>query len=330
MKMKCEVIRDLFPSYIDGLTSEESNELIEEHLKECRECREYLDDMKEDIVQENQPVKNKEAVKPFRKLRQKTRRKILLTAGGAVLACGLIFGGGLLYYGRSWTANSEDVKMTIDAQGGIATLRFAPEKKNCKLYAEAGEDNTITIVESKQIPFAKTYNPNAYWSCTFIDEDTVMGIDGQNMDFSGDQVLTIKYEDRTETISIGDLASQALENPVAKSEDVKMTLEKDDAGTVTLGFFPELMGVSLKVEVTGENQILIRQYYDGEGEPVENGAFYTLQFLDENRIQKEDGTVLEFSQNDVLTIEYEDETKEILFSDLWKGNLPEDESEDQA
>ena len=68
--MKCEVIRDLFPSYIDGLTSEESNELIEEHLEECRECREYLDDMKEDIVQENQPVKNKEAVKPFRKLRQ--------------------------------------------------------------------------------------------------------------------------------------------------------------------------------------------------------------------------------------------------------------------
>ena len=34
--MKCEVIRDLFPSYIDGLTSEESNELIEEHLEECR------------------------------------------------------------------------------------------------------------------------------------------------------------------------------------------------------------------------------------------------------------------------------------------------------
>lgn len=327
MKMKCEVIRDLFPSYIDGLTSEESNELIEEHLEECRECREYLDDMKEDIVQENQPVKNKEAVKPFRKLRQKTRRKIFLTAGGAVLVCGLIFGGGLLYYGRSWTANSEDVKMTIEAQGGIATLRFAPEKKNCKLNAEAGEDNTITIVESKQIPFAKTYNPNAYWSCTFIDEDTVMGIDGQNMDFSEDQVLTIKYEDRTETISIGELASQALENPVALSEDVKMTLEKDDTGTVTLGFFPELMGVSLKVEDTGENQILIRQYYDGQGEPVENGAFYTVNFIDENTIRLSDGTERKLSQDDVLTIEYEDKTEEISFSDLWEGSLPGDEQE---
>ena len=81
MKMKCEVIRDLFPSYIDGLTSEESNELIEEHLEECRECREYLASMKEEIVEETQPVKNKKAVQPFRKLRQKTRRKILLAAG---------------------------------------------------------------------------------------------------------------------------------------------------------------------------------------------------------------------------------------------------------
>ena len=89
MKMKCEIIRDLVPSYIDGLTSRESNELIEEHLEECGACREYLDEMKEDIAGENQPVKNKEAVKPFRKLRQKTRRKIFLTAGGAVLACGL-------------------------------------------------------------------------------------------------------------------------------------------------------------------------------------------------------------------------------------------------
>ena len=34
MKMKCEIIRDLFPSYIDGLTSRESNELIEEHLED--------------------------------------------------------------------------------------------------------------------------------------------------------------------------------------------------------------------------------------------------------------------------------------------------------
>ena len=44
--MKCEIIRDLFPSYIDGLTSEESNEAVEEHLEKCKECRDYLEAMK--------------------------------------------------------------------------------------------------------------------------------------------------------------------------------------------------------------------------------------------------------------------------------------------
>ena len=33
--MKCEIIRDLLPSYVDGLTSEESNREITAHVAEC-------------------------------------------------------------------------------------------------------------------------------------------------------------------------------------------------------------------------------------------------------------------------------------------------------
>lgn len=36
--MKCEIIRDLLPLYADGLTSEESNQLIEAHIQSCSEC----------------------------------------------------------------------------------------------------------------------------------------------------------------------------------------------------------------------------------------------------------------------------------------------------
>ena len=45
--MPCEVIKDLLPSYIDELTSEASNRLIEEHLSGCEACRETLNSMKE-------------------------------------------------------------------------------------------------------------------------------------------------------------------------------------------------------------------------------------------------------------------------------------------
>ena len=41
-ELKCEVIRDLLPLYHDGVCSEESKKLVEEHLSSCENCREEL------------------------------------------------------------------------------------------------------------------------------------------------------------------------------------------------------------------------------------------------------------------------------------------------
>ena len=46
-KLPCELIQDLFPSYIDDLTSDVTNILLEEHVKECEKCREILGRMQE-------------------------------------------------------------------------------------------------------------------------------------------------------------------------------------------------------------------------------------------------------------------------------------------
>lgn len=46
----CNIIRDLLPLYIEGLTSEESNKFIEEHVKECKDCSKLLEEMKEDTI----------------------------------------------------------------------------------------------------------------------------------------------------------------------------------------------------------------------------------------------------------------------------------------
>ena len=45
-KLPCEVVKDLFPSYIDELTGEVTNNLIEEHTGECEECRRALESMR--------------------------------------------------------------------------------------------------------------------------------------------------------------------------------------------------------------------------------------------------------------------------------------------
>ena len=43
----CAVIRDLLPSYLDGLTEEATNAFVEQHLAECAECRKAKRDMLE-------------------------------------------------------------------------------------------------------------------------------------------------------------------------------------------------------------------------------------------------------------------------------------------
>lgn len=48
--MKCEIIRDLLPLYIEGLCSEESRSEIEAHLEGCEECRQEYLQLRQDYV----------------------------------------------------------------------------------------------------------------------------------------------------------------------------------------------------------------------------------------------------------------------------------------
>lgn len=47
MKISCEVIKDLLPLYHDGVCSNESKTMVEEHLAECHDCKVELDVMDE-------------------------------------------------------------------------------------------------------------------------------------------------------------------------------------------------------------------------------------------------------------------------------------------
>ena len=45
MNYPCSVIQDLLPLYIDGVCSEESRKVIDEHLAGCAACRQLLAEM---------------------------------------------------------------------------------------------------------------------------------------------------------------------------------------------------------------------------------------------------------------------------------------------
>lgn len=45
MNVPCKVIKDLLPLYLDKVCSEESRNIVEEHLKECPDCRKFHDEL---------------------------------------------------------------------------------------------------------------------------------------------------------------------------------------------------------------------------------------------------------------------------------------------
>ena len=48
MKISCNIIEDLLPLYVDDMVSEDSRQLVEEHLKECTTCQKMMEEMKKE------------------------------------------------------------------------------------------------------------------------------------------------------------------------------------------------------------------------------------------------------------------------------------------
>lgn len=50
MKISCNVIQDLLPLYHDGVCSEESKELVRQHIATCAQCKDFLHSLKEEAA----------------------------------------------------------------------------------------------------------------------------------------------------------------------------------------------------------------------------------------------------------------------------------------
>ena len=54
MKNECDIVVDLLFSYNDGILSNTSKELVEEHLKKCEKCKKILEEIKQENDEKNQ------------------------------------------------------------------------------------------------------------------------------------------------------------------------------------------------------------------------------------------------------------------------------------
>ena len=78
-KKECNVVQDLLPNYIEGLTTKETNEFVEEHLKDCKECQNVLKNMKDELTINKQKRDGREVeyIKKYNK-KMKIWKKLIL------------------------------------------------------------------------------------------------------------------------------------------------------------------------------------------------------------------------------------------------------------
>lgn len=76
--MKCCIVKDLLPGYIDGLTSEETNEEMKMHLENCNSCNTIYRQMTEELPIEIPPEKTE--IDFLKKLKASMHRKYVIVA----------------------------------------------------------------------------------------------------------------------------------------------------------------------------------------------------------------------------------------------------------
>ena len=57
---ECDIIKDLAVPYVENLINSKSKIFVEEHLKNCEDCKKYYRDMSSNILNESQNEKRKE------------------------------------------------------------------------------------------------------------------------------------------------------------------------------------------------------------------------------------------------------------------------------
>ncbi len=79
MKIDCGIVQDLIPSYVDKVCSESSKQCVEEHIKDCEECRAFLEECR--MVELSGKALEEKQLDGLRKVKKKLKLQNMFSYG---------------------------------------------------------------------------------------------------------------------------------------------------------------------------------------------------------------------------------------------------------
>ncbi|MBO4847714.1 MAG: zf-HC2 domain-containing protein [Clostridia bacterium] len=147
-KLPCGVVRDLLPSYIDGLTNEETDALIEEHAASCAECRRMIDSLREPEV--NSREEETAEIDFLKKNKRKTVKTAVAAAciAAAVAAVAVLLK--LFVIGRD--AGYEKLRSFVDVDGSrLFVTAEAADKDRAVSRLDVSEKEGDVVVSVRTV-----------------------------------------------------------------------------------------------------------------------------------------------------------------------------------
>ena len=115
-KIPCEVIQDLMPSYIDGLTSPVTSRVVEEHVEGCEKCRKMLEHMRQPdgTPESTTELQERKEIDFLKKTRKRTRGVMLGSIAAALVIVVLALAGKAFLLGSPAGAEAVACNLEID------------------------------------------------------------------------------------------------------------------------------------------------------------------------------------------------------------------------
>ncbi|MFJ7637727.1 zf-HC2 domain-containing protein [Peribacillus sp. NPDC097225] len=115
-EVKCTIIQDVLPLYMDEVVSQDTKEMVDQHLQHCEKCQKEYETMKQKLYI---PAENKAPI--IKKINKKWRKKKVIISFASIFVTAIILFGVyayIFYYERviPYSKNLIEIEMQNDNQ----------------------------------------------------------------------------------------------------------------------------------------------------------------------------------------------------------------------
>ena len=162
--LTCGVVRDLLPSYVEGLTSQETNTAVECHLADCPDCTRLRADLAGETPPPPEEVKEVDYLK---KVKRRGRRRVVAAVAVTVLVLALGIAAKLFLIGSpanwdTWENYNFTARTNVPNQLDIS---FYPDELPDTAYCHwnVTNENGIVRVSARKVLPSVFHDTSDHW-----------------------------------------------------------------------------------------------------------------------------------------------------------------------